>query len=814
MEIPFIVFAWGVGFALTACLGLILSSARLTWLQRTPTAVLVGGAVVAGALASAAPAHPTGYTALDALMRAGFAALLATAVARSRRRVRLVVALLLAVPMVFAALDVISGAAQKWVLAAAVATAGAAAASYLFPERVAWIGSIVGIGASVAALRMPRAMTALAPSALAAAALFFACASAWVTLRSPARRIARRTAFALFGLAFVAGAAGVVALINARASAERGLDDARVGLAAASTGDATAANAAFTSASTALRTASAQLDGKYARLGRALPVLSQHVTVLRDLTATASAVTDTASIAAGQADLEQLRVSGGRIDLAKLNALGTQINAADGAIVAARDALNRSKSPWIVSPLRGRIDRLGDQITEAEAASAQVREILTVIPPMFGSEGPRRYMLVLSNPAELRGSGGVMGNWGELTAVDGTLALTRFGRTADLYTDAVPVERRTNTAAPQDYMARYAKMGAPALWSNANFSPDFPTVAAVFSEQYEQAFGEDSAAAGASRVDGVISIDPIALQALLGVLGPLDVDGWDAPLTGENTARVLMHDAYVAKGGATPERLNLLSEVTLRVWNQLASVNLPTPKALADALGSSARNRHLQVWMRTDSEQRYIERIGLAGAVPTVSGDSLGIFLNNASESKIDFFLHRRTSVDVTVDPGSGAVRTAVTMELRNDAPATGEPPYVLGSGTLNPVGSLRYLVSVYSPLPLVRATATLDGRPITVSTVPELGRNAYAFWLTVANGWTSTLTFALEGMSPGGSGSYSLDLFGQALVNEDPLEVTIRTADGSALVPKEGMEGSVAPILAYTGETQGFHRLAVSPAG
>lgn len=804
MEISFIVFAWGVGFALTSCFGLILGSSKLRWLQRTPTGVLGVGAAVGAALAVAATARPTGIGLLDVLMRAAFAALFAAAVARARRRIRLVVALVLAIPMVLAALDVIAGATDRVPLSVAVATAGAAAASYLFPERVAWIGSIIGVGASFAALRMPVGMVSLVPSALAAAVLFFACASAWVTLKAPARKRFRRGAIAMCGLAFIAGAAGVVALVNARASAERGLDDARAGLAAASSGDATAANAAFTSASSALRTASSQLDGKYARIGRSLPVLSQHISVLRDLTSTASTVTETASIAAGQADLEQLRVSGGRINLEKLKTLSTQIDSADTAITQARGALARSRSPWIVSPLRARIDHLGDQIADAETASAQVKEILTVIPPMFGADGPRRYMLVLPSPAELRSSGGVMGNWGELTAINGTLSLSRFGRTADLYTGGVPYDQRV-VEAPAEYMARYASFGAPKLWSNVSVSPDFPTVAKVYANQFVQAFDQPSDVAANVPVDGVISVDPVALQALLGVLGPLDVQGWDEPLTGTNTASVLMHDAYVVKGGVSPERLELLADVTLGVWQKLTSVALPSPKVLAEAVGPVAKQRHLQVWMRNSAEQAYIERIGIAGAIPTLTSDSLGVFFNNGGENKIDSFLYRSTTVDVKLDRKTGTVDSTVTLDLRNDAPASGEPAYILGAGTLTPVGSLRYYITVYSPLPLVRAQSTIDGQPLTIYPSTELGRNAYSFWITVGSKQSSRIVVRLKGDNPLGSDGYRLDVLRQAMVNADPLTVNVASVGGSAdrssLSAVTGFSEPGGPTLRYEGE-------------
>jgi hypothetical protein len=396
-----------------------------------------------------------------------------------------------------------------------------------------------------------------------------------------------------------------------------------------------------------------------------------------------------------------------------------------------------------------------------------------------------------------------MGNWGELTANDGALSLALFGRTGELYAEGgVPLADRKSPA-PADYLARYTFFGAPRNWSNANISPDFPTVASVFADQYAQTA---PSASNTSPVDGVISADPVALQALLGVLGPLEVKGWDEPLTGENTARVLMHDSYVRQGGESPERLTLLSDVTLGVWQKLTAASLPSPKALADALAPSAQRRHLQVWMRDPAEQRYIDRIGISGAVPPVQGDSLGIVLNNMSESKIDYFLHRKTIVTTVIDPTAQTVRTTVELQLENRAPADGEPAYILGSGNLNPVGSLRYYVSIYSALPLTRAKTTLDGQPMDVSNLVELGRNAYAIWFVVPNGKTSTLRFELAGTNPSGPGRYRLDYFGQATVNDEPLDFTVMTADGSVLQPMRGF-GSAATDLGQTLRFQGSPR-------
>ena len=45
---------------------------------------------------------------------------------------------------------------------------------------------------------------------------------------------------------------------------------------------------------------------------------------------------------------------------------------------------------------------------------------------------PRHYFIAFTQPAEARGLGGFVGNYGELTAIDGDIELTRSGRIREL----------------------------------------------------------------------------------------------------------------------------------------------------------------------------------------------------------------------------------------------------------------------------------------------------------------------------------------------------------------------------------------------
>jgi hypothetical protein len=780
MLMPFVLFAWGAGFLTGALSGTLVGSLKQTWLKQTPRNALIAASGVGGMLAAVGSGQATG-TLLDPVLRFALAALLVAAIGKVRRWVRACAAVCIALPAIAVAAGWVDGRVDsRLVLGIGTATAAAAVSSFLFPERIAWFGTLIGIGVSFTALRLPTSLPSLMPSALVAVVTAAVCALAWGSLKKPTRSRFRRGAFVVGGVGFIGVAAGVIALTNARASAERGLNDARNGLTAAANGDVTAAQESFASSSKSLKRANDQLSSPYARISQIVPILSQHVTVLQDLTGTAATLTKTANIAAGQADLEQLRVDGGAIDLQKMIKLRAELDATDAAIIDAKNALQRSNSPWLVPQLSSRISSFDSQIATAEKSSDQVRQILNVVPAMLGESGPRRYLLLLPTPAEARGSGGVIGNWGELTADNGRLTLSRFGRSRDLYNLGTPEPWRS-TSVPPDYVARYGPFAAPYVWSNATMSPDFPTVARAIAEQYAQAVG--------SPVDGVISVDPIALQALLGALGPLEVPSWDVPLTSTNTAAILLHDAYVVKGGGTEERIGLLEDVTRGVWTKLVAGAAPNPQTLVSALAPSVASRHLQLWMNNPQEQAYLGSLRATGSVPLLAGDSLGVIVNNQGENKIDYYVRRSIRTEVVLDPATNMVRTKVQMTLTNTLPAEEQTPYVIGSGYFSPVGSARMYVSVYSSL--AAQSADVDGAIVPMESQREFGRNVHSVWTAVPRGESQTITFELAGANPSNPGSYRVDLFTQPLVNPDDVSVAIRTTGARTLAAVSGVSGS-----------------------
>ena len=129
----------------------------------------------------------------------------------------------------------------------------------------------------------------------------------------------------------------------------------------------------------------------------------------------------------------------------------------------------------------------------------------------------------------------------------------------------------------------------PAKLQNVTVAADFPTAA--------DALEAVQPLAGRGEVDGTISIDPLAVAALLDVVGPVSVPSWPVPISADNAASVLLHEQYVALDGDARE--NFLGEVIAAVWERATSGRPPLPGGARPGAGARrCRGRHIQLHSR------------------------------------------------------------------------------------------------------------------------------------------------------------------------------------------------------------------------
>lgn len=726
------------------------------------TRVLAAIAAVAAAFSNAEPA---GLFVYDSLITAGFAVLITLASVRAKR----------------------------WTLVwlVGIATAGAVGTLWVIPGVMAFIPlgillsnrrrdaiacAVVGALAVQSVLNItPMGFSGL-PSIVAALAVGPVLWSAYARSSERRARRIRNSALMALGASIIAVGIFGVAVMSARSKINNAVVQSENAMKALRAGDQDEAGALFEQATAQFESARSTLNAPWALPVRLVPIAGQNAKSLSAAASSGHALATSAAETATAAPYQQLRSSGGAIDIARIEAMQEPMQSSLATLTKTRSQLTDLDSPWLISPLRTRLDRftrvVDDAIPQADIASAT----LNVLPELLGSESTKRYFIAFATPSETRFQGGFIGAYGELEASDGVLTLTRSGPIGELNQSGTSGRKLDGMKVYQDRYGRYH----PALFlQNLTASPDFPSNAAAIANLYPQAGGQP--------IDGVIYVDPYGLAALLALTGPVEVEGLDFKLSSENAAKFLLVDQYL-EGKTTAERKDALVNAAEATFSALTSRDLPSPSKITRALGPTVRGGNIAFTTFADSTNDYLERIGLTGAfIGAPSTDYLDVRVANAGGNKIDSFLSRVVDYRVEFDSRTGSVESVATIELTNAAPASGISDYVIGNLYDRPSGTNRLWLAVFTPLNLIDASQ--DDEVIPTESQHELGANVYSTLVSIPPGTTTTLQFNLRGSWPG-SNTYKLTLGHQPLVNDDHVSITVSQPEGAPPVSSaRGME-------------------------
>lgn len=560
-------------------------------------------------------------------------------------------------------------------------------------------------------------------------------------------RTIRRRAWTIVGLtgavAVVAGVGLGIAGASARSSLARGQQLAEQGISALNEGDFALAAERLEQSAASLQRADNQLSRPWALPAALVPVVSQHRSAALDLTGVGATAIAEVGAALRQIDPDRLRVTAGQIDLQSVRALAEPFQRVDAALDEVGRALLRADSPWLVPPVGDALASVSDEVAENAPRVDNAVTAAELAPQLLGGDGPRRYLALFTTPAEARGLGGFPGNYAELTFDDGRIAMTEFGRVADL--ERIDQEIGTSLSEPTQFLELYGGFGfdngqgkvGTAAWRNLTMTPHFPWVAQVAVDLYGQETGVE--------LDGVLVLDVFVIEALLQYTGPIDLPSVGQQLNADNAAEFLLSGQYEFTGEDNPDRIDALEEAARATIDQLLAGSLPEPTTLARDLGPLAAERRLLVWTDDEAEQSLLRRVGLLGEIPPHAGrDGWSFAVNNAGGSKIDTYLRRRATYTSMIDAETGDTIATLRIELRNTAPAAGPPNYVIGNSFGFPPGTSRLYATFYSPLHVT--AASINGETWGLRPAVEAGWRTYSNFLTIGPGDTVVIELQLRG--------------------------------------------------------------------
>lgn len=572
-------------------------------------------------------------------------------------------------------------------------------------------------------------------AAVTAVAVAVVVGSGWANARRRWRRrtLAVAAAVGAIGLLFIAALA--VAALVSYPSLRDGVREARAGV-EATRNDEREAAARFRDASAELSSALGWVDSPLLVGVRALPVVAQQQRAVVVAATTTRNLAATAAAGAAVVEDDGLRPADGSVDLAAVEALVPPLRQATQSLAVAASDLAEVDSPWLVPPIAGRLGELRTTVDDTLPTSRLALTGAEVVPAMLGADGPRRWLVLISTPAESRLAGGFVGNWAVVEARDGSLEVVEDGSAAELNALVPPGAPPLDVSVP--YRLRYGRYTPDRYFQNVTASPDFPTVGAVASAYYLRATGRP--------VDGVIDVDPIALGAIVDLGGPVRIDALDRTFTGTELAQYLLSDFYLLDDAAQDV---VIADAIEAAVDGLTDTTLPGPGAIAGSLGTVVDEGRLQLWSPVPAEEAFFAALGADGALPANTGqDFVFVGVANVAPNKIDTYLGRDVRYTAQWDAATGGVEAVAEVVLTNDAPA-GLPPVVIGNSSGLPEGTARTYVSLYTPL--LARSLTVDGQPVGVEPQREGGWRTWSTQVLVPAGGQVVLRWELEGaVAPG----------------------------------------------------------------
>src|SRR3954454_13096088 len=203
-------------------------------------------------------------------------------------------------------------------------------------------------------------------------------------------------------------------------------------------GDLDGARASLADAQRDARDARDHTDGPGWWLTGHLPQIGPNVRAVQSVSAiserlTWSVLPDVVT-AAEVLDPRSLRPKNGRIDLAPIERSQPAVVRASSRLHDQAEAVQAIDTSGLAPQIAGPIDDLRTKIDHADELADRASRAVRLLPPMLGADGPRRYLFMFQNNAEIRSTGGIPGAFATMVARDGKLSLGsqgdsgRFGR--------------------------------------------------------------------------------------------------------------------------------------------------------------------------------------------------------------------------------------------------------------------------------------------------------------------------------------------------------------------------------------------------
>lgn len=447
------------------------------------------------------------------------------------------------------------------------------------------------------------------------------------------------------------------------------------------------------------------------------------------------------------------------------------------------------------------LERIGPLMAAADAAGE-------LLPAVMGVGGEKRYLVFALDNAEVRPMGGLLAAFATPRLDDGLLEEFTFRDILEIDQPQQDPYVPPPDALRGHLLGRFSWQVADAGWW-----PEFELSASEARRLYAIETGD-------TDIDGTIAFTPELVDALLEVVGPVEIPEAGITVHPGETYLVSLEQVEILNRG--PNRKQFLAQLASEVVERLYSLPLNRYPEVIATLDQAGKRRQLQIFLDDPDAQAWMTELGwyTPFSFPD-EGDRLAIMeANVAPVSKLHVLVDLEHALEVTLEPDGNARERLVTTYTNRFGPdltpELGAVDLAFRFGNLGTY-QRRYLVPNARDI-----SVSSDGQPPLTAAERvelELGSLAVGNYHMVRPGTTRLETGYLapqvvnSATDPAIEGTYRLSFFKQAGRDRDTLSVRVTVPPGTRPVTwSEG--GSVdGTTVSFSTTTEVDHLFEVSYA-
>lgn len=332
-----------------------------------------------------------------------------------------------------------------------------------------------------------------------------------------------------------------------------------------------------------------------------------------------------------------------------------------------REHLKKAETAWTaisprldsssrLRPYRQELERVAARLPRVNAVLASIDDAQPYLPWLLGSDAPRRYLLVLQNPFELRPTGGFIGMLCVVRVADAAPTVEQC-QPSEAYTTPAPA----NMPLPLPY-SRYLRLNQWFL-RDANWSPDLATSAQTLLRFWELN--------GQAPVDGVIAVDPYALAPLLQATGPVTLP--DGTRVDANT--IIDHVLQRYYDGATYRDKAGLGALLHTIVQHVTTIEPASLPNVLHALDTSVKERHVAMMANHLALAEVLQADRWNGVNEAGSTTPLRVVDADVGYGAVNAFVERLTHYDLALDDAATPLTATLTLTYTNSYSPWAEAP-------------------------------------------------------------------------------------------------------------------------------------------